>query len=432
MRKQKEGEVRIEAGAGVNSGDWFEGRKEVKEVVGNSAQEARVSKAKEKPKEAAESVKVVEIEKVEEAVALPDLGKIKTKKLTKKDIAEQEKEYRRRKEYSEQAGKRLTEIEAEIAKISEKFPDWELVPKVREEMKGLKIERQTITGIADEGLQAHIGLSQYIEEIREAVKEENIDKVDSLVEKAVELGRYEWGTEEKTVGKSNKIYYRRGVLIPTSDSPATKAVATELRKLVAASKGWRRDVYREAVKALKAKPVDMTVRDIVHHHPTPGTAPEGIVYCFLPSYERKDDKSGENRRVSESHFLVVCDGTVIKPLEAAGRLEKVFKEWKSKKRFLPVSFLRSGRVSETVTEEVKSDLIRFLGLLRAVYWREQEEYKLQQEAAVARKLEEQKKVAKAKAKKKVVKTETEAPMSFEEKLLTEQVQIGLTADPIKM
>ena len=99
---------------------------------------------------------------------------------------------------------------------------------------------------------------------------------------------------------------------------------------------------------------------------------------------------------------------------------------------MPVSFLRSGRVSETVTEEVKSDLIRFLGLLRAVYWREQEEYKLQQEAAVARKLEEQKKVAKAKAKKKVVKTETEAPMSFEEKLLTEQVQIGLTADPIKM
>ncbi len=418
MEKEKKGERKFVAGAGVESDDWFEGRGMKKEVVRNPLPEPLVVKVKKTPE------KVVEPVKTETTTELPDLGEIKTKKLTKKEIAEQEKEYLKRKKYSERAGKRLTEIDVEIENIREKFPDWDLVLKVREEMEGLTRERQTITGIKDEGLQSHIGLSQYIEEIREALKEESLDKVDALVEKAVELGRFRWGTEEEAEGVPNKVYYRRGVLLPFSQSDATKAVAIELKNLVKASKSWRRDVYKEAVKALKAKPVDMTVREMVHHHPEMTSALVGEVYCFLPAYERKDKKSGQVRRVSEAHFLVECDGEVVKPIEAAGRLQKVFVEWRSKKRFLPVRFLRSGRVSETVTEEVKDDLIRFLGLLRAVYWREQEDYKLEAEAATARTKEQKK------AEEKVKTPKTEVDTSFLGILLEEQVRIGLTADPI--
>jgi hypothetical protein len=435
MEKGKKDEVRYSAGAGVESKDWFEGKEDVREVVKNPLPEPLVAKEVKTPK------KVVETKKAEATTELPDLGKIKTRKLTKKDIAEQEKEYQKRKKYSEQAGKRLTEIEVEVAKIREKFPDWELVPKVREEMEGLEKERQTITGIEDEGLQAHIGLSQYIEEIREAVKSENLDKVDVLVEKAVELGRYKDGSPEEAVGKSNVIYYGRRVLIPVSETPATKAVATELRKLVTASKDWRRDAFREAVKALKAR-ADSTLTpwNIAHHHPVE----HGKVYHerHRKEIQKKDE---EKMIVPGVRFTVEVvkkeKGDILLPDEIVGpkRYQRLFADLKKEKRFLPLNVLRefliTGRLSfrTRIPEDDFRNLLNFARLIRDVVEEQEEEQILKREAAAVRAKEQKKAEEKVKTPtKKTQKRKVEVDTSFTGILLEREVRIGLTADPIKM
>ncbi len=290
----------------------------------------------------------------------PDLAKIVVTEMSKEEEAAVEKEYQKRKVFAEGAGEKLAVTEHEIAKIKLDPEKLELTPTLQRRLETLEATRETLL-VKDEGIQKHTRFAALLEGVRRAKPEE----FDEYFCQAMEDGRYRETTDQK--GKAHVIFHKGKAyeLVPDATGKITagsKALDAELRKLQSANREYRRNAYQGAVTALKARATKgLALSQVVTDHPTP----IGLVYGYLPSREETNRVTKEKYPVPESHFLVECDGEIIKPVEAVGRLRKFFVELVENERYITVRDLKEGRLGGRLPEEVFKELRGFLGIVQA-------------------------------------------------------------------
>jgi len=296
---------------------------------------------------------------------LPNLEEIKVKPMTKEEQVAADEEYRRRKQFAEGAGEKLAPIEREIAKIKSDPEKLELTPSLQHRLKTLEAAREKLL-VEDEGIQKHTRFAALLEEVRQAKPEE----FGKYFYQAIEDRRYRETIDPK--GKSHVIFHEGKIyeLVPDATDKITagsKALDAELRKLQSANREYRQgkgNAYQEAVIALKAKATEgLTLSRVATEDPTP----VGTAYGYLPRREETNPRNQQKYPVPESHFLVECDGQVIRPIEAVGRLQEFFAELGENERYITVRDLKEGRLGlgGRLPEEVFKELRGFLGILLA-------------------------------------------------------------------
>lgn len=300
----------------------------------------------------------------DELLELPDLGEIEVKPMTEEEQVAADKEYQQRKQFAEGAGEKLAPIEREIAEIKSDPDKLELTPTLQRRLETLEATREKLL-VEDEGVQKHTRFAALLERVRQAKPEE----FDEYFCQAMEDGRYRETTDQK--GKAHVIFHKGKAyeLVPDATGKITagsKALDAELRKLQSANREYRQgkgNAYQEAVTAIKAKATKgLTLSQVATEDPTP----VGMAYGYLPRREETNPRTQEKYPVPESHFLVECDGQVIKPVEAVGRLRTFFAELRENERYITVRDLKERRLTGgRLPEEVFKELRGFLGILQA-------------------------------------------------------------------
>lgn len=297
---------------------------------------------------------------------LPDLSKIKVNGLTVEEKKRAEEEYLRNRAFAEAAGMKLADIETQIAEIEtmgqEKI---DLTPTLRIRLEELRKARSKILS-TDEGVQKHTQFAAYLEEIRRATATGAFDKVNELLEKAVDMSRLQETTPEEAKGKPHMFWHRGKVYRLSMETNANIAMETELWKLIKAAREQRKENYQAAVTRIQASAEPgVTLLKACEE----GTLRK--VYVYLPGRE-EELPNGERRKISESHLLLeIDDKGTLKPVEAAGHLRRFFGDLSTQGTYLPIAtfgrFLETGRLelAKRLPDDAFKNLLGLAKILRA-------------------------------------------------------------------
>ena len=294
---------------------------------------------------------------------LPDLNAIDVKPMTQEARAAADAEYKRRKDFAEGAGTKLAAINREITEIEADPERLALDLMGQERLTALKAARQRLT-VPDEGVRKHIEFSELVAGVKSASQSE----AGKWIAEATTKGRIR--TTAATTG-SNLIFWAGRVYEPVPDgtgkiTSATLGLVAELRRLTDAAKVAQREERNAAIAALKSEATaGMTLTAIT----LSTTLHAGKIYVFLPPKE--EEIRGEKRWIGASHILVECDGIILRPIRAVGRLENFFAELTARKRFVAVADLKTGRYSgPRVADDIFRDIVGLLNILRAAMYAE--------------------------------------------------------------
>ena len=278
----------------------------------------------------------------------------KTVELTEEMLEKLQEEAKESKKTAEESGEEVSVIRRDVAKI-EKLKGYKYSTFLREKVNKLKDREQEImlSGICPIDYLEFCALHADIRHLRNNPSGKEL--IDEIIVKLLKEQRIEESLQKPQRGHwiyipwSRKFY--KGVPEPGSVgvSEGTDALILETVNAVKAETNKFKQELLEKQKEMTQKPAITEMLD------SDGKAIDGIYWGYLPS-----DKK---RKLREAYFTVrVEDQKIIKPIDATGSLQGLFKELKSDNSFITVSSLRKGKLVLKVklSEKKQENLQRFL------------------------------------------------------------------------
>lgn len=280
------------------------------------------------------------------------------------DVASAKKasaEAQKRRAYAEEMGRKKAHSENAVKKYSElKESGGILAPedqqKLQSAQSSIKMIDEFMKGL-DRELHNHVQLAHLIERIRIAQSEPTVLEIEICLTKAVALERmrvlsWQERKEAEKVGKypRNILFWGGKGYLPILETPANLALITEVRKLVRVVGEAKKIVTQEAIARMRRRADSLLHEMIVH-------GKEGIAYVYLSSAKLFDGK-----QLGEGHLLLQLvkneQGAKIICLEAYGRVAQKYQELRRRKRFLPVIFVKAGKITSYLGDKELFDDMR--------------------------------------------------------------------------
>lgn len=289
--------------------------------------------------------------KEETVMTAPEgLPNLEVKTLTPEELAAAAKEAEQRRTWAENAGKTLATLETDKARI-EADPNLEMSPTLKGRLATIIEQIAKIRGVQDEGIKAHAEFS----ELYNAIKTAATGQAQTMLDRALRAGRVKEGNVGWVINYRGKHY------IAADGSDGTKAIFSELKKLVEKTRAENRAAWTQGLEELKFRATPGLTLYVIGEgearDPVPAT---GHVYAHIPE-KRMDD----GRTLRESHLLIEVrtqkgregEFPVIVPVKAMGYYGRLFDELSALKPvpFLAVSMFRRPH------QDVEQALVKNLG-----------------------------------------------------------------------
>lgn len=290
---------------------------------------------------------------------LPNIGIIPDIVVNAEAEKRAREEAQKRRAYAEEMGRKEAHAENAVKKYGElKKSGGILAPedqkKIQLAQSSIKMIREFMKGL-DKELQDHIKLSYLIERIRIVQSVPTALEMEICLTKAVALGRIrilDWQErkEAEKIGKypKNVLFWNGKGYIPIIETPANLALISEFRKL-AELVGIAKKRFNERVIAQIRIRANILLSEMI------ADEKEGMAYAYLPALKLEDGK-----QLSEGHLLLRLvrnqlgrgnQGAKIICLEAYGRIRRKYEGLREKKRFLPLAFVRAGKITVHIKDK---------------------------------------------------------------------------------
>ena len=314
-------------------------------VISDAFKKAEEKKTKEAPK----------------TVPLPDLSKIEVGTVSGERLTAINKEAQERKEWAENAGAKLAQIQEEIRKL-EGDQNTRFSPTGQQLLAHYKDAEQRLLTAGDESLRQHMEFSKLLNEVR-STDPTHLGEVGEIIFRVCQMGRYKIASEQEVEagrkeGKwpAGTIFFEKKVYLSffAEKSSGQRALEAELRKLV------------DAVKFSKAASIKTRGNSDLSGLVSGKT---GYYYLFSPK------RTEEDRKFSEGHALVEVKDInkgktdkkpygVVEVRDACGSLGWMAED---RGRWIPFLWVERGRVITSNEKRLeKNEFDRAVRVIRVI------------------------------------------------------------------